>query len=349
MPFVSPESRKAHLIHGFKTGLAAVLAYVATDFFQLKFGYWAALSAVIVMQVNVADSIRMCWYRLSGTAVGAAMGVLTILVFPQTPGMTLLSLFLSVAFCAYMTKYNDRYRMAAITVSIIVLASLGQPERVSFALFRFLEIGIGVACAFLVSIAIWPMRGGTALRARLRDHFSACAAMYGELIDCFLSMQSHLSPHKMDPLHDAITGDRKLCRNVLHHERFFFRENAGLLELKILTLEKCSGHLQAMLHALNDDNGSGYSIIMETELRALAHATMEAMQAVAEECTPDTAALENVLAQAEKRLTQLRNDGATRRFYLQKLIQFFTFYHGAHSMSKDVLKYCREIQEIAKK
>lgn len=340
---MSPESHKAHLVHGLKTGIAAVLAFVAADILQLKFGYWAALSAVIVMQVNVADSVRMCWYRLSGTAVGAAMGMLCIVIFPETPVMIQLSLFISVAFCAYMTKYNTRYRMAAITVSIVLLASIGQPDRLSFALFRFVEIGVGVTCAFIVSITILPLRGGTALRERLRDHFAACADMYGNLMDRFLSMQSHLSPYIMEPLHNAIIEDRKLCQNVLHHERFIYHENAMLLEHKINTLEKCSSHLQAMLHALNDHEGSGYSILMEEELRNVATVTMKVMHAIASNETPDCAELETALTAAEDTLTKLRNDGATRRFYLQKLVQFFTFYHAAHGMSKDVLRYCTKL------
>jgi uncharacterized membrane protein YccC len=342
MSFNNPKSPRAHLRHGFKTGLAAVLAYIVADLLQLKFGYWAALSAVIVMQVNVADSIRMCWYRFSGTAVGAAMGVVALLVFPATQPMTLLALFLSVGFCAYMTKYNARYRMAAITVSIIVLASMDQPDRIPFALFRFLEIGIGVACAFLVTISIWPMRGGTALRARLQQRFASCAIMYSALMNCFLSKQRHPSPYQIEPVHELLLEDRKLHDNVLHHERFIYHEDAWLVELQLQTLEKCSSHLQAMLHALSDDRGADYSLIMDKELRALSNATFNTLQAIANDETPDCAALETALLNTEEKISQLRREGATRRFYLERVVQFFTFYHGAHSLSRDVLKYCRK-------
>ncbi len=54
----TPQSQSPHLKHGVKTGIAAVMAYSVANLFHLSYGYWAALSAVIVMQINVADSIR---------------------------------------------------------------------------------------------------------------------------------------------------------------------------------------------------------------------------------------------------------------------------------------------------
>ena len=59
MAVIDPNSHPAMLRHGLKTGVAAVLAYAVASFFNLKYGYWAALSAVIVMQVYVADSVQM--------------------------------------------------------------------------------------------------------------------------------------------------------------------------------------------------------------------------------------------------------------------------------------------------
>lgn len=57
-----------HLIHGFKTALAAVLAYYLTTILSLDFGYWAVISAVIVMHRGFRASlpikrIRSALYR----------------------------------------------------------------------------------------------------------------------------------------------------------------------------------------------------------------------------------------------------------------------------------------------
>ncbi len=110
MSFVDPDSHQAMIRHAVKTGLAAVPACTIAWLCNLEFLYWAGLSAVIVMQVNVTDSIRMCLYRFSGTAVGAFIGIAAIVIFPENRVMTMLALFCSVRFCAYMTRYSVRYR-----------------------------------------------------------------------------------------------------------------------------------------------------------------------------------------------------------------------------------------------
>ena len=339
MPHFDPNSTKAHLTHGFKTGLATILSFVVANAIGLKFGYWAAISAVIVMQNNVADSMQMCWYRLTGTALGALIGVATILVFPETPVMTMTGVFLSVGFCAYMTRYDTRYRMAALTVSIVVLASLGETGRVTFGLFRVAEIALGVACAFLVSVLVFPQRAGAVLRARFAERFTACADLYMRIMNGFLSLQEHLDAEPLHRLREDILADREFLRKVQRHERHLYREDTELLELKMRTLEECGAHLQAMLDALNNLPGKGYEIVMESEMRELSEASAEIMRRIGAGRVPDGARLEAALDASEARLTKLREDGLTRRFYLQKLLQFFAFYHGAQFMGQDLWRY----------
>jgi uncharacterized membrane protein YccC len=329
--------------HGVKTGLAAVLACMTASFCGLEFDYWAGLSAVIVMQVHVADSIRMCLYRFSGTAVGAFIGIVAIVLFPENRPMTLLALFLSVGFCAYMTRYSEKYRMAAITVCIVVMASIGEESRLVFGMLRVVEIGVGVAAAFLVSITLWPVRAGNTLRTRLRERFKEAAHAYRTLMEAFLSLQTELDPGFVDRLQKEVREDRELYGKMARHERWVYREDVGFLERKVGLLETMSARLQTMLHALNSVDGKGYEIIMEKELRELVAATLTVMSTIGSGGLPRLDELSHALDQAETRLLELREGGATRRFHLQKLIQFFAFYHGAHSMGKAILRYGRQL------
>jgi hypothetical protein len=118
-----------------------------------------------------------------------------------------------------------------------------------------------------------------------------------------------------------------------------YHEDTDLLGLKVRTLEKCHAHLQTMLQALNSEQGQGYEIIMDRELRELASVTVESMRVIASGRTPATDVLAKGLSESEARLLELRKEGATRRFHLQKLVQFFAFYHSAQSMGRDLLLY----------
>ncbi|WP_432737511.1 FUSC family protein [Maridesulfovibrio sp. FT414] len=338
--------QKDHIIHGLKTGVAAVIAYYAAELFDLKYGYWAALSAVIVMQVNVADSITMCWYRFSGTAIGAFIAILFMLIFPPTPVMSVLALFLSVAFCAYMTKYNNRYKMAAITTTIVLMASLGEPDRIQFGMFRVIEISLGVASAFLTNIAVWPVRAAEALKKDLLKQFEECADNYEMLMHCFLQHQTGLAPSLLDVSNARMAKNRETYSKVIRLESLIYMEDTELLGMKVEILEKCASHLRSMLNALNNVQGEGYDIIMKNELSELASTTSKAMRAIGAKRIPDEKKLQNALTKAQNRLEELRNEGVTKRFYLQKLIQFFAFYHSAEFICKDILRYTRERKRI---
>jgi uncharacterized membrane protein YccC len=347
MRHVDLNSTKSHIRHGIKTGLASVLAYIAAEMCQLPFGYWAALSAVIVMQMSVADSIRMCWYRFSGTAVGALIAAIAILICPDNQPMTLLVLFLSIAFCAYMTRYNARYRMAAITTSIVFLASMGQPDRLIFGMERVLEIALGVTCAFIVSVTLWPQRASTALTLRLQNQFATMAGLYGELIDAFLHRQSMLVPDLLDKLEADVVANRSLYQGVLHHERLLYRDDTHALGLQLGTLETCLPHLRAMLNSLNDPQEQGYDILMEVELRALTKAIQQALTAIGQGDTPEEEPLAQALNIAHARLSDLRGQGVTKRFSLQMLMKFFSFYHSQRFMARVLLRHAEQKRATA--
>ncbi len=188
----------AHIRHGVKTGIAAVLALVLADVLHIEYGYWAVISAVIAMQMNVADAIEMCLYRFIGTVMGAVMGVVAIMVFPDTPVWNGVSVFVTTGLCAFLTRWDPRYRMAAITVSIVILASAGHAGRIDVGLFRVLEIAVGVGCAFVVTVTLWPVRAAVGLRRDLASQAENCAHYLVTLVDRFLARQTHV-PADPDP------------------------------------------------------------------------------------------------------------------------------------------------------
>ncbi|HMD48989.1 MAG TPA: FUSC family protein, partial [Bryobacteraceae bacterium] len=61
-----------------KTAIAGVISLYVTNLFHLPQGYWAAISALIVMQSNVGATLTASRTRLAGTAVGAAVGGLFV-------------------------------------------------------------------------------------------------------------------------------------------------------------------------------------------------------------------------------------------------------------------------------
>ncbi|MFK5951562.1 MAG: FUSC family protein, partial [Desulfobacterium sp.] len=169
------EILSTHMIHGFKTAFAAVLAYTITILLKLEFGYWAVISTVIVMQVYVADSVEMCLYRFSGTLIGATAGVLVLLITPKTDIFIGMALFITIGICSFLTRYKTRYRMAGITAVIVILTGSHSQDIFIFGIYRVFEIGIGILCAFLVSVLIFPRKRVDVLENKLKDQSKECA------------------------------------------------------------------------------------------------------------------------------------------------------------------------------
>src|SRR5271170_3454162 len=137
-----------------KTAIAGVVSMYIARLFHLPEGYWAAISALIVMQSNVGATLSASRTRLAGTAVGAIVGGIFVALF----GMNMLgfALAVTIAFLACdLLHLADSQRLATVTVAIIMLVGHTASAWI-VALHRFTEVALGILIALLVSLTLWP-------------------------------------------------------------------------------------------------------------------------------------------------------------------------------------------------
>jgi len=336
-----------NLIHGFKTALAAVLSYYITTVLALDFGYWAVISAVIVMQVYVADSVEMCFYRFSGTIIGAALGVVVLLVIPKTAFFTGVALFVTVGICSFLTRFNTRYRMAGITVVIVVMTGLAVQDVLVFGLYRVLEICIGILCAFLVSVLILPKRKVDMLSKALERQAMACAERCLILVDAFVSRQQNVEEAPVAGLVKDVWGDHELLQKASRNESLIyskkFNEN---FPLKVSVVSRSVEHLRNMVRALNALDDDGYDIIMSGELKKLAEKSGRALVLfINNEYSAIRDDLEKTISELDDRLGSIRKEGLVRRFHSGKLVQVFSFYSSLLYFADDILSGIKEASQ----
>jgi uncharacterized membrane protein YgaE (UPF0421/DUF939 family) len=145
----------ANIVLAVKTAVAAVLSMYAANLLHLPQGYWAAISAIVVMQSEVGATLSASRDRLIGTAIGAVTGTL----FGMLGGNGLLwfglASILTTLICQ-VVGLEQSYRMACVTVAIVMLVRAQGPTW-STATHRFLEVALGIVLALLVS-ALPPRR-----------------------------------------------------------------------------------------------------------------------------------------------------------------------------------------------
>lgn len=337
--------------HGIKTGLAVVLAFVVTHLLSLEMWQWAVVSAVVAMQMTVADAIQSNIHRLTGTVIGAALGMGILAITPQGSVWLGLSLWIGSAICASLSQYSPRYTMAALTVVVVLLAGTEHTDTISVGLGRMLEIAIGVGSALFVSVVLWPIRLVDSLRHDLAAQYVQCSIHLNALVTAFLDRQRTMDFHMLEPLVDQAWQNHEMFLRVRKHESYVFQYDHEVLKVQVRTLDRAISHLKPILEVLNDYESplGGFDVIMAPELRRLADAIMATLRHLGGSTpaapVPDLVrTLTELVAITEKRLDDLRKEGATNRLTLHQMLQFYTVFHSLRGLATDLLFSLDKIQ-----
>jgi uncharacterized membrane protein YgaE (UPF0421/DUF939 family) len=163
-----------------KTGVAAALATVTFQLLHLPHGYWAVISAVIVMQSNLGRSISAGVNRLLGTAAGALVGTAVLWL----AGTHVFAVFLAVTLTTWICSMNplqEGQRLAGVTAVIVMLVRDESVWRAGVA--RFIDVALGIVIALVVSV-LWPSRARHDLRASLAASFQDLDSLFALVIAC---------------------------------------------------------------------------------------------------------------------------------------------------------------------
>jgi uncharacterized membrane protein YgaE (UPF0421/DUF939 family) len=156
------ERKQFHVraMNAFKTALAAMLCLWLGHLFRLTHSYWAAVSAIVVMQSENAVTFASCRDRLLGTAVGALIGWGIAHTWRGHYVVYGVGVLLCLLICS-LFEYEKAGRLAAVALTIIVLIHIDHGPRQA-ALARFLEVSLGIVVALAVTLLVFPQRRAAA-------------------------------------------------------------------------------------------------------------------------------------------------------------------------------------------
>ncbi|MFL1517765.1 FUSC family protein [Pseudomonas prosekii] len=168
-------------VYIFKVLLAAFLTLWLAMRLELPQPRTAMITVFIVMQPQSGHVLAKSFYRFLGTLAGSAVMVLLIALFAQNTELFLGSLAIWVGLC---TAGAARYRnfraygfvLAGYTAAMVGLPALAHPDGAFMAaVWRVLEISLGIICSTLISAAILPQTSGAAMRNALYQRFGVFA------------------------------------------------------------------------------------------------------------------------------------------------------------------------------
>jgi uncharacterized membrane protein YccC len=122
--------------------------------------WWAAISAVISTMPTRPASIEKGLLRLLGTAFGASLAYALIGWIAYDHAACVLALFAvsSIAILGMaISPHGYAWMFLGVTFTLVVLVSLNDPAQAfSVAIYRTLEVGVGITCAILVATLLAP-------------------------------------------------------------------------------------------------------------------------------------------------------------------------------------------------
>lgn len=183
------------LIHSFKTVIATLLGFAAVKYVGTQTAQWIVISILVVMcaQLYVGSVFGKAFLRLLGTALGCMIGTFTILLLGTSNLAIILGLTASSFFFSYIATANENLTytgtLGAVTAAIILMYA---DPTLKIALERFIEIGLGIFIAALVSQFVLPIHAKYHLRNTqaktlqlLRDYYQTCMIKQKKLDETF--------------------------------------------------------------------------------------------------------------------------------------------------------------------
>ena len=132
-----------------RAAVAAALAIATAHLLRLQFPIYAMISAVVVTDLDPAQTRQLGLPRLVGTVLGASLGALICVLSHPGAWEVGLGVFLAM-FLSQLLGLHGAARVAGYVCGIVLFDYDSAPW--SYALYRTIETMIGIGLAILISL-----------------------------------------------------------------------------------------------------------------------------------------------------------------------------------------------------
>jgi uncharacterized membrane protein YccC len=144
----------------FRATVSAVLSLAVSHLLHLQFALWAILTAVLLTQVSVGQSLKATIDYLASTLGGAVYAGAVGALIPHSSEITMMvALAVAVAPVALFAATNPRFRAAPVTAAMVFMApTITHTGPIASAFERLTEVTVGGLIGLAVSFFVLPAR-----------------------------------------------------------------------------------------------------------------------------------------------------------------------------------------------
>jgi uncharacterized membrane protein YccC len=197
------QDRQAELQLCVRVTLSALLSLMIGQWLNVPLVLWVVLTAVIVTQTSVGQTLKATIDYFIGTLGGAVYAGAVAALIPHEGEFALLGvLALAVAPLVFLATINSSFKVAPFTAVIVVLApTISHSTPIESAYFRLIEVALGATTGLLVSLTVFPTRAhklAIESAARMLDLVAQA------LVDMFEGFTGNLEATAVQPIQERI-------------------------------------------------------------------------------------------------------------------------------------------------
>jgi uncharacterized membrane protein YccC len=161
-----------------RVAVAAIASYALWALLRLPQGYWASITAVLIVQTSVGGALAASRDRLIGTFAGAIVGAAATLIAPRTALGEGLALGAAVLVLAVAAAKKPSLKIGPVTATVVILAG-GRYGSPAYAALRVGEIMLGSMIGIATTLIVFPARARNAAIARAGVVLSELEQVFG--------------------------------------------------------------------------------------------------------------------------------------------------------------------------
>ncbi|GJM29617.1 MAG: membrane protein [Cyclobacteriaceae bacterium] len=141
--------------HSFRLAVTVMIGYTLGSLFPLQNPYWILLTVIVIMRPSYGLTKSRAKDRIFGTLIGGAIatGIVFLIRDSYVYGaLGVVSLIISLS----MVQKNFRAAAIFITLSVVFIFAILQPDVLTVIKFRILDTIVGAGLSYAAMLWLWP-------------------------------------------------------------------------------------------------------------------------------------------------------------------------------------------------
>ncbi|MFD1095864.1 FUSC family membrane protein [Salegentibacter chungangensis] len=176
--------------HALRLALVVLIGFAIGSIFSFQNAYWILLTIVVIMRPNYGLTKQRIKQRIIGTLIGGGIAI-GIVYITRNPVLYAILGLGSLTLAFSLIQRNYRTAAIFITLSIVFIYALLQPDVLEVIKFRVIDTLVGAGLAGLGNILLWPAWEAQGIKEVIKSSIAA-NRKYLKEIDQFYHQKGEL-------------------------------------------------------------------------------------------------------------------------------------------------------------